>query len=106
MTRRTGKLIRWMTSYGFIRTDDGQDDIFVHGRSMEDSGCIPLPGRYYSFDTETPTTGRHPGKPRAINLVRLEGEDDPKQVKASQIDEAWRSLPMLKPDRAGGSSAE
>jgi cold shock CspA family protein len=99
MSRRTGKLISWHNSYGFLRTDDGQPDCFVHGRSMEDSGCVPLSGRYYSFDIETPSTGRHPGKPRAINLARLEGEDDPKQAKASQIDEAWRCLPMLKPER-------
>jgi cold shock CspA family protein len=107
MTRRTGKLISWHNSYGFLRTGDGEPDCFVHLRSMEDSGCIPLPGRHYSFDIEAPTVGRHPGKPRAINLVRLEADgDEAKQVKAIQMEEAWRSLPMLKPDRARGSGTE
>jgi CspA family cold shock protein len=55
--------------FGFIRQDEGGDDVFVHVSAAERSGLSTLSeGMRLGFDVET---DRKTGKPRAANLRLL-----------------------------------
>jgi CspA family cold shock protein len=60
--------VKWFDAtkgYGFIRRDDGQGDVFVHGTALERSDLSDLvTGARVAFDL---VTGRN-GKPAADNL--------------------------------------
>lgn len=59
---------KWFkTDYGFIKPDEGDKDIFLHRRALEDSGIREVKeGDRLSFEVEQGKKG-----PQAVN-VRLE----------------------------------
>jgi CspA family cold shock protein len=63
--------VKWFNTqkgYGFIKPDDGPNDVFVHISAVERSGIGNLQeGQKISFDIET---GRQ-GKPSAVNLKNI-----------------------------------
>jgi cold shock protein len=65
MPTGTVKWFNQQKGYGFIKPDDGSNDVFVHISAVERSGIGNLQeGQKISFDIET---GRQ-GKPAAVNL--------------------------------------
>lgn len=70
--RQTGivKFFNTQKGYGFITTDDGGKDVFVHVTAVERSGIGPLnEGMRISFETEPDKRGKGP---KAVEL-KLEG---------------------------------
>jgi CspA family cold shock protein len=63
-----GTVKRWITGrgYGFIETDQGNRDIFVHFSEVE-NGEILYEGQRVEFDLEPSDQG-----PRAINVRLIE----------------------------------
>ena len=66
--RQTGtvKFYNTQKGYGFIKPDDGGNDIFVHVTAVERSGIGALvEGMRLSFETEPDKRGKGP---KAVNL--------------------------------------
>jgi CspA family cold shock protein len=66
--RQTGtvKFYNTQKGYGFIKPDDGGNDIFVHVTAVERSGIGALvEGMRISFETEPDKRGKGP---KAVNL--------------------------------------
>ncbi len=66
--RQTGtvKFYNTQKGYGFIKPDDGGNDIFVHVTAVERSGIGSLAeGMRISFETEPDKRGKGP---KAVNL--------------------------------------
>ncbi len=66
--RQTGtvKFYNTQKGYGFIKPDDGGNDIFVHVTAVERSGVGSLvEGMRISFETEPDKRGKGP---KAVNL--------------------------------------
>jgi len=66
--RQTGtvKFYNTQKGYGFIKPDDGGNDIFVHVTAVERSGIGALAeGMRISFETEPDKRGKGP---KAVNL--------------------------------------
>jgi len=66
--RQTGtvKFYNTQKGYGFIKPDDGGNDIFVHVTAVERSGISALvEGMRISFETEPDKRGKGP---KAVNL--------------------------------------
>jgi cold shock CspA family protein len=100
--RRTGQLRAWKSTFGFFQVE-GLPDVFCHVTSFEH--CEPLLDRFYEFDIEPDP--RDSKRVRANNITRLENrEDESEHRKSLEVELAYRSLPMLKPERAGGSGLE
>ena len=58
-----GTIRKWVTSYGFITSDGGGKDVFVHQSEVE--GGEPLrEGQRVSFDVKEDTRG-----PKAVNVT-------------------------------------
>jgi len=63
----TVKFFNAQKGYGFIKTDDGGRDIFVHITAVESSGLSNLnEGQRIEFDVEPDKKGKGP---KAVNLV-------------------------------------
>lgn len=63
------KMFKADKGFGFIKPDDGGDDVFVHVSAAERSGLRTLSeGMRLGFDVEA---DRKTGKPRAANLRQL-----------------------------------
>ncbi len=62
-------MVKWFNTtkgYGFIKPDDGGQDVFVHISAVERSGLLALTeGQKISFEIER---DRKTGKPSASNL--------------------------------------
>ena len=62
--------VKWFNSekgYGFIKNDDGSDDLFVHFSAIQADGYKTLEeGQRVSFDTEADPRNR--SKMRAVNV--------------------------------------
>ena len=62
--------VKWFNSekgYGFIKNDDGSDDLFVHFSAIQADGYKTLEeGQRVSFDTEADP--RNSSKMRAVNV--------------------------------------
>lgn len=62
--------VKWFNSekgYGFIKNDDGSDDLFVHFSAIQADGYKTLEeGQRISFDTEADP--RNSSKMRAVNV--------------------------------------
>ena len=54
--------------FGFIKPDDGSDDVFVHVSAADRAGIVLHQGMRLGFDLEK---DRKTGKPRAGNLTLL-----------------------------------
>jgi cold shock protein len=54
--------------FGFIKPDEGGNDVFVHVSAAEQAGIQLQQGMRLGFDQET---DRKTGKPRAANLMVL-----------------------------------
>jgi CspA family cold shock protein len=68
---RTGtvKFFRADRGFGFIKTDDGRPDVFMHITALRQAGVETLnPGERVQFDTRPDRFGKGP---LAIDLVRL-----------------------------------
>ena len=66
--RQTGtvKFFNQSKGFGFIKLDDGQNDVFVHVTAVERSGIGPLDeGMRVSFETEPDKRGKGP---KAVEL--------------------------------------
>lgn len=62
----TVKFYNAQKGYGFIKPDDGGNDVFVHVTAVEQSGISNLDeGMRISFETEPDKRGKGP---KAINL--------------------------------------
>ena len=65
--------VKWFNAtkgYGFIKPDDGEDDVFVHISAVEKAGMQNLvDGQKIEFELET---GRN-GKVSAVNLQECAG---------------------------------
>jgi CspA family cold shock protein len=69
----TVKLFNLSKGYGFVRPDDGGDDVFVHLVHLGKSGITSLDrGHRVEFDLEPDP---HSGQPRATNLKVLDRGD-------------------------------
>jgi len=68
----TGKLKRWNEAkgFGFISTEDGQRDIFIHISDLKGMSRRPLVGDIIHYEVKV----QNDGKNRAIN-ARIEGVD-------------------------------
>ena len=70
--RQTGtvKFYNSQKGYGFIKPDEGGNDVFVHVTAVERSGIGELnEGMRISFDTEPDKRGKGP---KAVNLQRAD----------------------------------
>ena len=66
--RQTGtvKFFNQSKGFGFIKPDDGQNDVFVHVTAVERTGIGPLDeGMRVSFETEPDKRGKGP---KAVEL--------------------------------------
>ena len=65
--------VKWFNSekgYGFIASDEGGDDVFVHYSAIKADGYRSLKeGQKVSYETETDP--KNPNKLRAINVQAL-----------------------------------
>lgn len=62
----TVKFFNAQKGFGFIKPDDGGNDVFVHVTAVERSGLGPLDeGMRISFETEPDKRGKGP---KAVNL--------------------------------------
>ncbi len=68
----TGKLKRWNEAkgFGFISTENGQRDIFIHISDLKGMSRRPLVGDIIHYEVKV----QNDGKNRAIN-ARIEGVD-------------------------------
>jgi cold shock protein len=64
--------VKWFNTtkgFGFIRPDDGSDDVFVHISAVERSGLARLnESQKVRFEVEP---GRQPGKLAAVNIQTM-----------------------------------
>jgi len=68
MIRGTLKAFLTERGFGFIKRDDGADDVFVHGSALPGGAALP-PGVRVAFDlAENPYNGR----PCAVRVVVLD----------------------------------
>lgn len=66
----TVKFYNSQKGYGFIKPDDGGNDVFVHVTAIERSDVGPLiEGTRISFDTEPDKRGKGP---KAVNLQQAQ----------------------------------
>jgi cold shock protein len=69
MPQGTVRLFKADKGFGFIKPDDGGDDIFVLMSELEKTGISSVvPGQKVTFDVEP---DKRSGRPRAVN-VRIE----------------------------------
>lgn len=68
MATGTVKFFNTDKGYGFIKSEDGGPDVFVHFRAVERSGLVLQEGMRVGFD-EVPNT--RSGKTEAANLRLL-----------------------------------
>jgi len=70
MEKSKGKLIRWIDNkgFGFIKPENGKDDIFIHITALKGMGRKPIVGDVIHFEISLDANG----KTRAIN-GRIEG---------------------------------
>jgi CspA family cold shock protein len=66
MPQGTVKMFRTDKGFGFIRPDEGGNDVYVHASELEKTGISSLaPGEKVTFDVEP---DQRSGKPRAVNV--------------------------------------
>jgi cold shock protein len=66
MPQGTVKMFKMDRGFGFIMSDDGGGDIFVHVSELEKAGISSLvPGQKVTFDVEP---DKRSGKLRAVNV--------------------------------------
>lgn len=95
MTRRTGQLVTWKATFGWLRDADGRET-FCHVTSFDH--CDPILDRFYTFDVEPDP--RDSKRTRAVNISRIENRADESQHrKALEVESAWRSLPFLRAEK-------
>jgi CspA family cold shock protein len=66
----TGTVKTWVDErgFGFIRPDDGGNDVFVHIKEFEAAGLgMPTEGDRVSYEVES---DRRSGRPRAVRLAK------------------------------------
>ena len=70
MEKSKGKLVRWIDNkgFGFIKPENGRDDVFIHISALKGMGRKPIVGDVIYFDVSKDAKG----KTRAIN-ARIEG---------------------------------
>ena len=70
METKKGKLIRWIDDkgFGFIKTENGKGDIFIHITALKGMGRKPVIGDIIHYEIGTDTNG----KTRAVN-AKIEG---------------------------------
>jgi CspA family cold shock protein len=61
-----GQIRKWVTSYGFISTDSGKEDIFVHESAVK-GGVSLKEGQRVTFDVSEEAKG-----PKAMNVELIE----------------------------------
>ena len=61
-----GTVVKWLTSYGFIKTDEVEDDVFVHESEVRSQGRLSE-GQRVSFELENAPRG-----PKAVNVEVIE----------------------------------